>query len=198
MSHGAVARGPSLAATLATAERVVAALRAHDADAVVIGAMALAVHGYPRDTVDLDLAVAVELKALHEVAEALARKGLRTEVRDPDADDPLGGVLDVEAPRGALVQVVNFSNPPAGGFPRLVQSALASALPLVAGRPLRVVDVYHLVAFKLYAGGAKSALDIRELLDRNPGLDRRRLRGVCRRLGLAKELTRALRDGVDL
>ena len=193
-----MARLPTLAATLAVAETVVAALRRRDAEAVVIGAMALAVHGYPRDTVDLDLAVAVAPRVLHEVAAALAGRGLRVEVRDPDAADPLGGVLDVVAPRAELVQVVNFANPPSGGFPRLVESAVASAETLVEGRSLKVVDVYHLVAFKLYAGGAKSALDIRELLDRNPGLDRRRLRGVCRRLGLAKELTRALREGVDL
>jgi hypothetical protein len=183
---------PTIEATLAAAEAVLAVLREREADAVVIGAMALAVHGYPRDTVDLDLAVAVDPGVLRQVADSLVATGCRADLRDPDPDDPLGGVLDVLAPGAALVQVVNFSNPPAGGFPRLVQSALASADALIPGRPLKVVDAYHLIAFKLYAGGAKSELDIRELLERNPGIEVKRLRALCRRLGLPRELAAVL------
>jgi hypothetical protein len=126
------------------------------------------------------------------VAGSLAAKGYAVVVRDPDPDDPLGGVLDVRSPGADLVQVVNFDNPPSGGFPRLVVDALASATPLIAGRPLQVVDPYHLVAFKLYAGGAKSALDILELLDRNPGLDLTRLARLCETYGLSRELNAVL------
>jgi len=184
---------PTLDATLATAEAVVEALEQRNVEAVVIGAMALAVHGYPRDTVDLDLAVAVEPSVLHEVARSLAARGFEVVVREPDAADPLGGVLDVSARGAELVQVVNFLNPPAGGFPLLVRSALAHAETLIEGRPLRVVDVYHLIAFKLYAGGPKSHLDVAELLERNPQLDLARLRALCRRLRLARQVAGVLR-----
>jgi hypothetical protein len=178
--------------TLDVASQVVAVLREHQLDAVVIGAMALAVHGYPRDTVDFDLAVAMEPRLLVPVAEALRRRGLDVKVRQPDPNDPLGGVLDVQAPGADLVQVVNFDNPPASGFPRLVRDALADAVELVPGHPLRVVDPYHLVAFKLYAGGPKSKLDVLELLARNPQLDRSRLQELCDGYHLSRQLQRVL------
>jgi hypothetical protein len=181
-----------LEGTLRLAETVLRALQELHVEPVVIGAMALAVHGYPRETADLDLAIAAEPRLLHEVAESLAARGYDVAVRDPDPDDPLGGVLDVRSPGADLVQVVNFDNPPSGGFPRLVVDAVASATPLITGRPLRVVDPYHLVAFKLYAGGAKSALDILELLDRNPKLDLTHLGRLCETYHLSRELNAVL------
>ena len=81
----------------------------------MIGALALAVHGYPRDTRALDLAVAGDSKVMHDVARGLRALGHAVEVRDPDPDEPLGGVMDVSSEGVDLVQVVNFSNPPAGG-----------------------------------------------------------------------------------
>jgi hypothetical protein len=181
-----------LEGTLRLAETVLRTLQEFHVEPVVIGAMALAVHGYPRETADLDLAIAVEPRLLHEVAGSLAARGYDVAVRDPDPDDPLGGVLDVRSPGADLVQVVNFDNPPSGGFPRLVVDAVASATPLITGRPLRVVDPYHLVAFKLYAGGAKSALDILELLDRNPKLDLTHLGRLCETYRLSRELNAVL------
>lgn len=183
---------PGFQATLKVAEAVQAALAEEHAQAVLIGALALAVHGYPRDTVDLDLAVAIDPRALHRTAETLRLRGFEVQVRDPDPDDPLGGVLDVRAPDADLVQVVNFLNPPSGGFPRLVEDALANAVPLGPGTPIRVVDAYHLIAFKLYAGGPKSTLDILELLDRNPGIDLARLQRLCEGYRLGDELKRVL------
>jgi hypothetical protein len=150
--------------TLTVAEDVLDVLRSLQADAVVIGALALAVHGYPRETQDLDLAVAIEPRRLKEIGERLTERGYRVELREPD---PLGGVLDVSGPGADLVQLVNFSNPPASGFPRLVADAIATASQFVDGSELRVVDLCHLIAFKLYAGGPRSKLDVLELLDRN-------------------------------
>ena len=178
--------------TLEVASEVLSALRAQGADAAVIGALALAVHGYPRDTEDLDLAVATAPASLHQLAAVLRGRGYDVEVREPDVQDPRGGVVDVRAPGADLVQVVNFDNPPASGFPRLVRDALLTATPLVPGSELRVVDPYHLVAFKLYAGGAKSKLDILELLERNPALDRARLEALCAGYGLTRQLERVL------
>jgi hypothetical protein len=166
-------------ATLRVAQEVEVALNAHQAESVVIGAAALAVHGYLRATTDFDLAVSLEPQKLKQVAQLLQAKGYSVDVRLPDPDDPLGGVMDVRAEGAYLVQVVNFSNPPAGGFPKLVADSLVEASRLSPDGPLRVVDVYHLIVFKLYAGGFKSMGDIAELLDRNPELDLERLKKLC-------------------
>ncbi len=177
-----------LAATLAVAERVVALLRARGIDSVVIGAMALAVHNHPRATEDLDLAVAIDPAQLKALADELRALGWDVELRMPDADDPLGGVVDVRAPDADLVQLVNFDNPPSGGAPRLVREAVATSRPLTPGSDVRVVDLPSLVALKLYAGGPKSQLDVLELLDRNHPVDVDVLRRRCGDLGLGAEL----------
>jgi hypothetical protein len=183
---------PTLDATLAIAKRVVEVLKAHNAEAVIIGAMALAVHRYPRDTVDLDLATAIDPRHLSSIAAQLRADGYEVELHLPDAEDPLGGVVDVRGAGGDLVQVVNFMNPPASGFPRLVADAAASAIALVPDDPLKVADLASLIAFKLYAGGPKSRLDLLELLERNPELDIERLRALCRDYRLDAELESVL------
>lgn len=106
-------------------------------------------------------------------------------------------MIDIRAPGADLVQLVNFDNAPAGGGPRLVREAVASSLPLTPAGTLRVVELPLLVAFKLYAGGAKSKLDVLELLDRNQPVDMDDLRRRCEALGLGRELdvVLALRDG---
>lgn len=182
----------SLQRTIVVAEKVLEVLRDQGFDAVLIGALGLAAYGYVRATSDLDLAVAMEPRALHRIAAALRTQGYDVIVREPDASDPLGGVLDVRAPGAQLVQVVNFSNPPARHFPRVVEESIAEATPLVPGGTLRVASLYHLIAFKLYAGGRKSKLDVLELLDRNPELDRDRLRRLCEGYGLGEALREVL------
>jgi len=178
--------------TLRVAERVVEVLARRHVDAVVIGAMALAVHHYPRDTQDFDLAVAMPPSDLEALAATFRGLGWEVEVRTPDASDPLGGVLDINAPGADLVQVINFDNPPSGGFPGLVRAAAEKAQPLAAGSPVKVADLPALIAFKLYAGGSKSKLDILELLDRNQPVDIEELGTRCAALGLRKKLERLL------
>lgn len=74
--------------------------------------MALAVHKYPRATDDFDLATNTDpFRQLNEVAERLRARGFEVELVTPDAEDPLGGVLNVTGPDFNLVQVVNFANP---------------------------------------------------------------------------------------
>ncbi len=179
-------------ATLGAVERVLGVLRGHRVDAVVIGAMALAVHRFPRETEDFDLAIAVPPAELHRLAAELRTLGWDVAVRDPDPDDPLGGVVDILAPGADLIQLVNFDNPPAGGFPRLVREAASSSLPLATNSSLRVADLHTLIAFKLYAGGSKSNLDILELLERNQPVDLAVLRDRCESLGLVQNLERVL------
>ena len=72
---------------------------------------------------------------------------------DPDPDDPLGGVLTVTGDDFDAVQVVNFYNPWAVSS-NPGESSIQSAAACIPGYDLPVVDVPHLIALKLYAGGA--------------------------------------------
>ncbi len=181
-----------LSGTLRVAENVAGQIQKQGFETLVIGGVALSVHGYPRATEGLDLAVAMPLANLRGIAESLVSFGYRVELREPDSQDPLGGVLDVEAPGAFLVQVVNFDNAPAGGFPRVVADALETSERLIPESELRVVGIYHLIALKLYAGGASSKLDVVELLERNPSIDRIRLRDLCESYRMRFELDAVL------
>jgi hypothetical protein len=166
--------------TLAIAERVRQHLSAQGVESALIGAMALAVHNYPRSTEDLDIATATDpFTVLRELVTTLRGEGLAAELNEPDRDDPLGGVVNVRGDDFELVQVVNFLNP-LGGAPNPGADAIRSATP-IPGMGLKVADLSHLIALKLYAGGAKSKLDVIELLARNPGADRAAIRAVCAR-----------------
>lgn len=162
-------------AILHAAEDVVCILREHRLDAVVIGAVALAAFHYVRYTEDIDLGVNADLPTLRAVADSLRRVGYTVDLREPDAADPLGGVIDVSGPFG-IIQVVSF----AGRFPAVVDDAVRLSSSLVrAGSPLRLVPFPQLIALKLYAGGHKSKADIIELLARNPKCDLDEVRRTC-------------------
>ncbi|MBI4916670.1 MAG: hypothetical protein HY825_12555 [Acidobacteria bacterium] len=155
----------------------------------LIGAAALAVHGYPRATEDVDLAVATDpfstlAAARRRIEEDL---GVAASLVTPDADDPLGGVLTVTGEGFDPVQVVNFLNPLGTGSNPGRDAVEGAASGLIAGSSLRVVTVPYLVALKLYAGGYKSTLDVLELLARNPAASRDEIGTICVRFGLAAE-----------
>ncbi|MGC4120882.1 MAG: hypothetical protein QM765_41160 [Myxococcales bacterium] len=67
----------------------------------------------------------------------------------------------------------------------MVKEACLTAVPVDERGALKVASLFTLVAFKLYAGGPKSANDVLELLDRNPSTDMDALRAFCQSLRLA-------------
>ena len=139
----------------------------------LIGAVAVAVHGYPRATEDVDLAAATDLATLRIVGDEFAAQGCTVRLGEPDAEDSLGGVLTIVRDDTDPVQIVNYANPFRPGSGALAAEAIDSATAGSIGS-LAVVDLPHLVALKLYAGGAKSKLDVVELLARNSEADRSR------------------------
>ena len=162
------------------AERIVRLMHAHGVQPVLIGAVALAAHHYVRHTADIDLGVEADIKCMRSLASRLREEGYEVELREPDHDDPLGGVMDVSGPFG-LVQVISFAN----RFPIVIRDALAGEdIRIRPGSELRLVPIPQLVALKLYAGGYQSRADIIELLRRNPGLDLDEIRATCRRYRL--------------
>ncbi|MBT3381405.1 MAG: nucleotidyl transferase AbiEii/AbiGii toxin family protein [Lentisphaerae bacterium] len=166
---------------LRAAESVVGVLKRHRVDAVVIGATALAAYRYVRQTEDIDLGVNADLATLRAITESLRGGGFSAELREPDGDDPLGGVIDVTG-GGGLLQIISYAN----RFPAVIDDAVRGAnLTVRAGSPLRLVPIAQLIALKLYAGGYKSKADIVELLTRNPELDLNEVRAVCNRYRLS-------------
>jgi hypothetical protein len=175
--------------TLEVGEQVAQMLTRHGIRSAVIGAMAMAAYNYPRATEDFDLATDADPFAqLPAIAEELKRLGYSVALRLPDAEDSLGGVLDITGPDFDLVQVVNFFNPLAPSLGMVGRDAVAAASGTgEPGSALRLISLPHLIALKLYAGGNSNVRDVLELLTRNPDVDRQRIRELASRFDLLEE-----------
>ena len=176
--------------TLQVAEQAREILERLGIESAVIGAMALAVHRYVRATRDFDLATCADpFVKLVEFQRALEEAGLRAELRQPDADDPLGGVVEITGEGFKPIQIVNFLNPLAPRALALGSEAIRESRPgLIEQSPMRVVTLPYLIALKLYGGGPKNKNDVIELLERNQPIDLSPVREVCARHGLGQEL----------
>ncbi len=165
---------------LKSAEEIVDILADHQIDTVVIGAVALAAHHYVRQTEDIDLGINASIASLRSVVESLNAAGYPAVLREPDLDDPLGGVIDVNGPFG-LIQIVNFGE----RFPAVIDDALeVASMSVNKGSKLKIVPLPYLIALKLYAGGYKSKADIIELVQRNKDLDLDAIRSLCQKYRL--------------
>ncbi len=162
---------------LEAAEQVMQILDRHQVQAVVIGAVAMAAHRYVRFTHDLDLGVNADVPTLRNLTASFRAAGFTAELREPDGQDPLGGVIDITGAFG-LLQIISFAD----RFPAVIEDALrATTVVLRPGSALKLVPLPQLVALKLYAGGLRSKADVVELLKRNPEADRDEIRSVCSR-----------------
>jgi hypothetical protein len=159
-------------------------------EVLLIGAIALAAHGYPRNTEDVDFAIAIDPRKLPALALRLEQLGLEATLAESDAQDPLGGVITLRRDGALPIQLVNFDNFPAGGFPKLVHDALSRAA-IPEGGIGKLPTVEDLILFKLYAGGPKSTLDILELLTRTHA-DLEKLQELARGYGMKRELAQVL------
>ncbi|MEZ4410029.1 MAG: hypothetical protein R3A52_26675 [Polyangiales bacterium] len=180
---------------LDVAEEVSDLLASRGARSVIIGAAAMAVHGYARATRDLDLAVVgVPLPTLREVASELRARGYEVSLGEPDAADPLGGVLRVDVDDELRVDVVNFGNPWTGATRSVGEAALDAPSVALKGRRLAVVELVPLVLLKLAAGSRFDLRDAAELLALHPEVDRAALRERCVALRLDKGFDRVMAD----
>jgi len=143
---------------------------------VLVGALAVAVHGYPRATDDVDLLTRLDLK---EARKLLAAQGIETVLKRGDV---LEG--DFSCLQGTL-DGVRFDI-----LPQLVSVQWNSSVSLnFGGALLKVVDLDALVRLKLRAGGPQDHMDAAHLLLQHPD-----------RISGAREAARAyhLQDKLDV
>jgi hypothetical protein len=105
---------------LIEAERIAMILSSAGVPAIVIGATALAAHKYLRFTHGIDLGINAKITDLSRLQRELQENGYETELHLPDAEDPLGGVINVSCCSG-LVQIVNFGE----RFPAAIEDAFS-------------------------------------------------------------------------
>jgi hypothetical protein len=144
---------------------VLRVLEAIGAPHALIGAHAMAARGYPRFTVDTDF-LTTDPRVLDRTTWAtLEAAGAVVDARRGDQDDPLAGVVHIELPGGADVDVVLAKW-------KWEASVIARAEPMrVAGLEVPVVQLADLILLKLAAGGHLDLHDAAVLLtlaDREP------------------------------
>ena len=124
----------------------------------LIGAHAMAVRGYPRFTVDIDVLTSDERVLSVSTWDELRRAGATIDARRGDADDPLGGVVHILLADGTDVDVVLSKWK---WEAQVIERAEPVAL---GGLVVRVPRLGDLILLKLAAGGYTDLQDAAALL----------------------------------
>lgn len=129
-------------------------------ECVLVGGLAVGVHGYVRATDDLDF---VSRQPLSVVRERLRKAGIRTRLLRGDVLD--GGFSCLKGEIDGI---------PFDVLPPLVAVAWEEALDLdIGGGTLPVVDLDSLLQLKFRAGGPQDLLDAARLVLRHPDTEER-------------------------
>jgi len=153
-------------------------LRREQVDYAVIGAFALAVLGVVRATTDVDALLFVKPGRLAKLERQFRLMSFHTELRTPEADDPVSGLLVLSDKFGNHVELL-------GGL-RNMDPAIFSRAQEISFRDekLRIVGREDFIAMKCYAGSPQDLLDARSAYQSAPGpIDLDLLRTVTRRFG---------------
>lgn len=133
-------------------------LDAHGIRYALIGAHAMAVRGYPRSTVDIDLLTADARVLDDAIWGGLRQEAATVDVRRGDADDPLGGVVHILLVDATDVDIVVAKWQ---WEARLIERAEPIVL---AATTVPVPALSDLVLLKLAAGGYTDLQDAAALL----------------------------------
>ncbi len=136
----------------------VAACAEHDVRYLIVGGYALAAHGFPRNTKDLDVWVEADAANAERLLEALAAFGFASlDLEVADFAEP-GHVIQLGYPPLRIDLLTSIDGVE---FP----SAFArSAVVSVAGCDVRVIGVEDLVANKRASGRLQDLADVERLL----------------------------------
>lgn len=160
-------------------------LLAHGIPYAVIGAMAAAVHGVIRASLDADAVINAHVQTGRELQREFAEKGYGATLRIGDADDPIPALLEVTDPFANRVDLLIGLR---GMDPATMQRASEVNL---AGFTLKVIGREDFVAMKAHAGGPVDLADARAVIEIDPtGLDRELIRRLA--AGFGKEAVRCV------
>ncbi len=132
---------------------------------VVVGGVAVVLHGMPRFTKDLDICYALDADNLDRLGNVLV--GLGAKLRDVQDDVPFvpdgktlrrTEILTLETPKGAIDLLVH----PAGAPDYETLRAHATTMEL-ADREVQVVSIEDLIAMKRAAGRPQDLVDVEAL-----------------------------------
>lgn len=134
-------------------------LRAESCDFVIVGAHALAVHGLPRATGDLDILVRADEGNAEKVMRALTRFGAPLSAHGIDARDfaTPGTVYQIGLPPRRIDVLTRISGVE---FDEAVEHAVTGHL---GGEPVRCIGFDALLANKRASGRAKDVADVEAL-----------------------------------
>jgi predicted nucleotidyltransferase len=144
----------------------------------VIGAMAAAVHGVVRASLDADAIVGLQVREARALQQSLIDEGYEVALRAGDVDDPIPGLLEIKdryANRVDLLLGLRGMDPELMNRTRQVQ---------LGGAILAIVSREDFIAMKAFAGGPVDLADARAVIDQDRGsLDMELLRRLAQRFG---------------
>ncbi|MBB6092199.1 putative nucleotidyltransferase [Povalibacter uvarum] len=124
----------------------------------VVGAMAAAVHGSVRATLDADALIAVSIGKLAQLERVFRKAGFDTDLRRGDADDPIPALLALSDRHRNRVDLL-------AGLRGLDKQAFARSIDVpFAGSSVRVIGLEDFIAMKCFAGGPQDVADARYAL----------------------------------
>jgi predicted nucleotidyltransferase len=144
----------------------------------VVGAMAAAVHGVVRASLDADAVVALHASEARDLRQAFLHAGYEAELRIGDVGDPIPALLDVRDQHGNRVDLLiglRGMDPEAMNRTRQVE---------LAGSTLEIVGREDFIAMKAFAGGPVDLADARAVMDMDrSSVDLELLRRLAQRFG---------------
>jgi hypothetical protein len=159
-------------------------LISHQFRYAVIGAVAAAVHGAVRASLDADAIVAASIPEAQRLRGDIEASGLEAQLRLGDAEDPIAALLAVSDLFGNQVDLVMGLR---GMDPGLYAR---SSLVRFSGASLQVVGREDFIAMKVFAGAPQDISDALSAIAANPeSLDLELLRRLALQFGRDTALT---------
>jgi len=144
----------------------------------VIGAMAAAVHGVVRASLDADAVVALQVREAQTLRQSLVEEGYEAVIRTGDVDDPIPALLEVHDSHGNRVDLLIGLR---GMDPELLTRTRQVR---VSDATLEIVGREDFIAMKAFAGGPVDLADARAVIDLDrESLDEALLRRLAQRFG---------------
>src|SRR5256886_8895910 len=124
----------------------------------VIGAMAAAVHGVIRASVDADVILSADAAALRRLEKRFAAVAFQTQLREGDPEDRIPAALVLSDAHGNRVDLL-------AGLRGLEPAAFSRAITVpFQGQPLRVIGREDFLALKIFVSGPADMMDARAVI----------------------------------